>query len=107
MGRAAFSTFSVDRAKRIFPPNFLTQFPIFQPSNAIQTQYEIPSDVVLNFQIFLEYQGCPMNISKDVKSISHHRTHVYIRKMDFNTDYGYTKAKSLILCGPHSNPNPK
>ena len=46
-----------------------------------------------------------MNISKDVKSISHHRTHVYIRKMDFNTDYGYTKAKSLILCGPNSNPN--
>jgi len=23
------------------------------------------------------------------------------------TDYGHTKAKSLILCGPNSNPNPK
>ena len=23
------------------------------------------------------------------------------------TDYGHTKAKSLILCGLHSNPNPK
>ena len=23
-----------------------------------------------------------------------------------STDYGHTKAKSLILCGPNSNPNP-
>ena len=23
------------------------------------------------------------------------------------TDYGHTEAKSLILCGPNSNPNPK
>ena len=23
------------------------------------------------------------------------------------TDYGHKKAKSLILCGPNSNPNPK
>ena len=23
------------------------------------------------------------------------------------TDYGHTKAKSLIICGPNSNPNPK
>ena len=23
------------------------------------------------------------------------------------TDYGHTKAKSVILCRPHSNPNPK
>ena len=23
------------------------------------------------------------------------------------TDYGHTKAKSLILCGPNSNPHPK
>ena len=23
------------------------------------------------------------------------------------TDYGHTKAKFLILCGPNSNPNPK
>ena len=23
-----------------------------------------------------------------------------------STDYGYIKAKSLILCGPNSNPNP-
>ena len=27
--------------------------------------------------------------------------------MYWSTDYGHTKAKSLTLCGPNSNPNPK
>ena len=25
----------------------------------------------------------------------------------WSTDYGHTMTKSLILCGPNSNPNPK
>ena len=27
--------------------------------------------------------------------------------LDVCTNYGYTKAKSLILCSPDTNPNPK
>ena len=27
--------------------------------------------------------------------------------MPYDTDYQHTKAKSLILCGPNSNPKPK
>ena len=61
-GKGSLFHFFGRQSREDFPPNFLTQFPIFQPSNAIQTQYEIPSDVVLNFQIFLEYQGCPMDV---------------------------------------------
>ena len=30
----------------------------------------------------------------------------YNLPLDRCTDYGHTKAKSLILCGPNSNPNP-
>ena len=28
-------------------------------------------------------------------------------QIEMITDYGHTMAKSLILCGPNSNPNPK
>ena len=27
--------------------------------------------------------------------------------MSASTDYGHTKANSLVLCGSNSNPNPK
>ena len=29
------------------------------------------------------------------------------KEIDGSTDYGHTMAKSLILCSPNSNPNPK
>ena len=30
-----------------------------------------------------------------------------VKYLAYNKDYGHTKAKSLILCGPNLNPNPK
>ena len=30
-----------------------------------------------------------------------------LQRITYLTDYGHTMAKSLILCGPNSNPNPK
>ena len=35
------------------------------------------------------------------------RSLAHQQQLHSGTDYGHTKAKSLILCGPNSNPDPK
>ena len=44
-----------------------------------------------------------VTFTSNISSLSEHEIFI----IGVATDYGHTKAKSLILCSPNSNPNPK
>ena len=55
-------------------------------------------------------KGCFEIIKKGIKNYDSRETSgflfVFQKKIIVGTDYGHTKDKSLILCGPNSSPNP-
>ena len=54
------------------------------------------------------YQACKVDsLDMMVTAVEEENITADERKMIPSTDYGHTKAKSLILCGQNSNPNPK
>ena len=78
MGRAAFSTFSVDRAERISPPIFWLNFQF----SSLVTRFKLNMKfLVMLFWIFKYFLNTKAVrwMSKDVKSISHNRTHMCIK----------------------------
>ena len=54
------------------------------------------------------YQACKVDsLDMMVTAVEEENITADERKMIPSTDYGHTKAKSLILCGQNSIPNPK